>query len=124
MYPESWTYLLIMLIMWMPSCILQVASILFFMNPFVVIVDIFFNCFLKLLKGLVFSFVTVIHFFFHPSEECFHYTLIIAITLPRHRLNNIVSRQYFPIIGMLVLPPVVRVKYQSSQIIEFLKYFF
>ena len=34
MYPESWTHFLIMRGMWMPSCILQVASILFFSEFF------------------------------------------------------------------------------------------
>ena len=87
------------------------ASILFFLDPLVVVImNIFFNCFYKGIKGVIGFFIAVIHFVFHPSEECFHNAIVIAVTFSRHGLNNSMFFLCRLEIFMLVLSALVRMK--------------
>lgn len=65
--------------------IFREASILFFLNPFLVeIMNVFFHCFSKYLERGVFFFASVIHFIFHPTKKGLHNTVVIAVALTRH----------------------------------------
>ena len=60
---------------------------------------------------------------FEEPKEIFHDSIIQAIPLSAHALPNVLAFQHVPILSMLVMPALVRVKNQICPIRNFMKRF-
>ena len=90
MYPESWTHWKLNLCT--DGCFPvshRGHPFCFSLNSFVVVIIYVFlySCSKAIERRIVF-FTAVKHFIFEPSKERLHNAVIVAITFPRHRLDN------------------------------------
>ena len=65
----------------------------------------------------VFRLVAVEHLVLHRPEEGFHDAVVEAVALPRHRLEDTPLLQLLHVPGLLVLPALVGMEYEASQVV-------
>ncbi len=123
MYPESWTH--IYELDGLHGCypvFYRRHPFCFCLNSFIIVVIyIFFNRFWEFFKRWIVFLITIIHFIFESCKKCLHNTIIIAVAFSGHGLDNAVLLQSVSIVGMLVLPTLIRVKYKSFNRRKFIK---
>ena len=69
------------------------------------------------IEAFEFRFMPVKHFVLHRREERFHYAVVEAVPLPRHRLEDPPAFQLLHVPSVLVLPALVGMEYEALEVI-------
>ena len=70
------------------------------------------------IEAFEFRFMPVKHFVLHRREERFHYAVVEAVPLPRHRLEYPPLLQLPHVPAMLILPALVGMEYEPVQVVS------
>ena len=69
------------------------------------------------IEAFEFRFMPVKHCVLHRREERFHYAVVEAVPLPRHRLEDPPAFQLLHVPSVLVLPALVGMEYEALEVI-------